>query len=46
LEELHEGICSMYVGGHTLAVMAIGTGYYWPSLREDEMLLLAKPYSC
>jgi len=37
LKELHEGICSAHTRGRTLAVMAIRTGYYWLSLREDAM---------
>ena len=40
LEELHEGVCSTHAGGRALAVIAIRTGYYWPSLREDAMTLL------
>ena len=39
LDELHEGMCSFHIGGHALAVMAIRTGYYWPSLREDALNL-------
>ena len=35
LEELYEGICSAHTGGQTLAVTAIRTDYYWPSLHKD-----------
>ena len=31
-KELHEGVCSSHIGGRTLAVTAIHTGYYWPSM--------------
>ena len=40
LEELHEGICSTHARGRALAVTAIRTSYYWPSLLEDAMTLV------
>ena len=46
LEELHKGICSSHAGGHALAVMAIRTGYYWPSLWEDTMILVRTCDKC
>ena len=41
LKELHEGICSAHTGGRTLAMTAIQTDYYWPSLQEDAMILVS-----
>ena len=35
MAELHEGICSSYVGGRSLASKAVRAGYYWPTMRED-----------
>jgi len=32
LEELYEGIFSSHAGSRALAITAIRTGYYWPSL--------------
>jgi len=46
LEELYECIYSTHAGGHTLAVMAIRTGYYWPCLREDAMTLVRTCDKC
>ena len=43
LEELHEGVCSSHVGGCTIAVTTICTGYYWPSFYKDAMNLV---YAC
>jgi len=40
LEQLHEEICNSHISGHALAVAAIRTGYYWPSLREDTKSLV------
>ena len=40
LEELNEGACNAHTEGRTLAVTAIQTGYYWPSMREDTMTLV------
>ena len=46
LEELHEGICSTHAGGRVLAVTAIRTNYYWPSLLEDAMTLVRTCDKC
>ena len=32
LEELHEGICSSYIGGRFLSHKALTQGYWWPSM--------------
>jgi len=39
LEKLY-GVCNSHIGGRALAVNAIRTGYYWPSLRDDAMNLV------
>jgi len=46
LEELHEAVCSSQIAGRALAVTAIQTGYYWPSLREDAMTLVRTYDKC
>ena len=35
LTELHEGVCSSYVGGHSLAYRAMTQGFWWPRMQRD-----------
>lgn len=37
LEDLYARLCSAHMGGRTLAVTALRTGYYWPSMRDDAL---------
>jgi len=35
--EPHEGICGSHVGGQALSLKVVQAGYYWPTMREDNM---------
>ncbi|XP_056690034.1 uncharacterized protein [Spinacia oleracea] len=39
LQDIHQGWCSSNIGGRALAVNALQTGYYWPTLKDDALSL-------
>ncbi|XP_056698074.1 uncharacterized protein [Spinacia oleracea] len=46
LEDLHQGLCSSHIGGRALAVKALRTGYYLPTLREYALSLVKRCDKC
>ncbi|XP_038722019.1 uncharacterized protein K02A2.6-like [Tripterygium wilfordii] len=46
LAELHEGIYENHSGGQSLASKVMQTGYYWPTLRGDAAIYVAKCDKC
>jgi len=35
MRELHELICGLHIGGHSLATKVLHAGYYWPTLKTN-----------
>ena len=35
MRELHELICGLHIGGHSLATKVLRAGYYWPTLKTN-----------
>ncbi|XP_056685828.1 uncharacterized protein [Spinacia oleracea] len=46
LEDLHQGLCSSYIGGRALAEKALRTRYHWPTLKEDALDLVKRCDKC
>ena len=46
IREIHEGVCGNHVGTRALAHRAITLGYYWPTMRRDDLALVKKYDRC
>ena len=46
LEELHEGIYGIYIGGRSLAHRAITQGYWWPNMQREALEYVRKCDQC
>ncbi|XP_022854857.1 uncharacterized protein LOC111376148 [Olea europaea var. sylvestris] len=46
LTEVHEGICGNHQGARALAYKLIRYGYYWPSLKKDDVDYVQKCDKC
>lgn len=46
LKEVREGFCGGHIGGHNLAQKIIRQGYYWPTLKHDEIEYVKKCDKC
>ncbi|RDY10138.1 Tf2-6, partial [Mucuna pruriens] len=46
IQEVHEGICGMHIGGRALAGKIARAGYYWPTLKTDCMNYVKKCDKC
>lgn len=46
MTEVHEGVCGSHIGGRVLAAKIIQTGYYWPTLTGNYMMLVRKCDKC
>ncbi|XP_048489920.1 uncharacterized protein LOC104899029 [Beta vulgaris subsp. vulgaris] len=46
LKELHEGACASHIGGRALGEKSLRTGYFWLTLKEDDLLYAKKCDSC
>ncbi|XP_077229964.1 uncharacterized protein LOC143862972 [Tasmannia lanceolata] len=42
LQETHEGICGEHLGGKALAIKVLLRGLYWPTLRQDALILVKR----
>ncbi|RDX95029.1 Gypsy retrotransposon integrase-like protein 1, partial [Mucuna pruriens] len=46
VKEVHEGVCSTYIGGRELANKIARAGYYWPTLKNDCMKYVKRCDRC
>jgi len=46
LSILHEGICGSHIDGRALSLKIIRAGYYWPRIKEDNMMYVKKCEQC
>ena len=46
LEEVHGGVCGNHIGAKSLVRKIMRTGYFWPTMQQDEAEFVKKCDSC
>ena len=46
MRELHEGICDLHTGGHSLATKVVRLDYYWLTLKANTLNFTRKFRNC
>ena len=46
IEQVHQGICGMHIGGRSLCHRIVSQGFYWPTMKQDSEMYVRKCDVC
>ena len=46
MEQVHQGVCDMHIGGRTLCHRIVTYGYYWPTIKQESEVFMCKCDVC